>query len=67
MYGYNAKEIKNWSPETDPYAEYFRSRVPLEKRIEPFSPTQAIPKLTNKAKVLSLSADYDKEEWFESY
>lgn len=67
LHGYNAKELKNWSPETDPYAKYFRSRVPLAKRIEPFQPTQAHPQLTHKAKVLNLSADYDKEEWFGAY
>ncbi|WP_062108959.1 endo-beta-N-acetylglucosaminidase [Bacillus niameyensis] len=67
LHGYNADELKNWSPETDPYAKYFRSHVPIAKRIEPFQPTQAHPNLTSKANVLSLSADYDKEEWFEAY
>lgn len=50
LHGYNAKELKNWSPETDPYAKYFRSRVPLAKRIEPFQPTQAHPQLTQDRK-----------------
>lgn len=67
LHGYNAKELKAWSPDTDPYARFFRSRVPLVKRIAPFAPTQAHPALTYQAKVMNLSADYDKEEWFGAY
>ncbi|MCE5171679.1 Ig-like domain-containing protein [Paenibacillus profundus] len=67
LHGYNARELREWSPGTDPYAPYFRSRVPLAKRIKPFQPTQAHPELTDAAKVMNLSADYDKEEWFGSY
>ncbi|WP_237712593.1 endo-beta-N-acetylglucosaminidase [Paenibacillus elgii] len=67
LYGYNAKQIKEWTPESDPYAKYFRSRVPLAKRIGAFQPTQAHPELTSTAQVMNLSADYDKEEWFEGY
>lgn len=67
MHGYKAEELKNWCPEADPYAKYFRSHIPLAKRIDPFQPTQAHPVLTNQAKLLSLSADYDKEEFFGAY
>lgn len=67
LYGYNAKQMLEWSPESDPYAKYFRSRVPLAKRIEPFQPTQAHPELTSSAQVMNLSADYDKVEWFQAY
>ena len=28
--GYRVKDIKNWSPETDPYAEFLRAEVPLQ-------------------------------------
>ena len=61
MHGYNADELKNWSPQTDKNAKYFRSRVPLAKRIPSFSATQASPKLSAQPQVMNLSADYDKE------
>ncbi|MDK8183593.1 carbohydrate-binding protein [Paenibacillus sp. UMB4589-SE434] len=67
LHGYNAKQMKEWTPESDPYAKYMRSRVPLAQRIQPFQPTQAHPELTTTAQVMNLSADYDKEEWFEGY
>ncbi len=61
MHGYNANDIKNWNPETDENAKYFRSRVPLAERIPTFSPTQANPRLSAEPQVMNLSADYDKE------
>lgn len=67
IHGYNAKQLKNWSPESDPYAKYFRSHVPLADRIQPFQSTQANENLTTQAKVMSVSADYDKEQWFSAY
>lgn len=60
MFGYNASGIKNWSPETEQTAKYFRSRVPLAERIAPFSATQANPDLSTEPQVMNLSADYDK-------
>ncbi|MEK3888292.1 endo-beta-N-acetylglucosaminidase [Bacillus sp. FSL K6-3431] len=62
MHGYNANDMKNWSPETDKYAKYFRSRVPLAERIPPFSATQANPNLNAGPQVMNLSADYDKKD-----
>lgn len=62
MLGYNASAIKNWCPNSDPHAKYFRSRVPLAKRIPSFSKTQANPNLCTKPEVMNLSADYDKEK-----
>lgn len=61
MLGYNASGIKSWSPETDPHAKYFRSRVPLAERIPAFAATQANPALSVEPQVMNLSADYDKE------
>ena len=58
LHGYDAPAIKAWTPETDPFARYFRSRVPLAKRIPTFAPTQAYPNLTPRPQVLSLSNDY---------
>lgn len=62
MYGYNASGVKNFNPETDMTAKHFRSRVPLAKYIPTFKATQANPKLSDKAQVMNLSADYDKEK-----
>lgn len=67
MHGYNASAIKNWSPETDKYAIYFRSRVPLAERIPPFAATQANPKLNAEPQVMNLSADYDKTDTMFKY
>lgn len=61
MHGYQADRIKNWQPETDTYARFFRSRVPLAKRIAPFPSTQVHPHLSSKPQVMNLSANYDKE------
>ena len=58
LHGYDAPAIKAWNPETDPFARYFRSRVPLAKRIRTFAPTQANPSLTPRPQLLSLSNDY---------
>ncbi|WP_070195852.1 endo-beta-N-acetylglucosaminidase [Streptomyces oceani] len=60
MHGYDAKALKNWSPETDRFAKYFRSRVPLATRIPPFAATQADPRRPTAARVMNLSFDYDK-------
>ncbi|KUJ67722.1 hypothetical protein ACZ90_26030 [Streptomyces albus subsp. albus] len=59
MHGYDAAALKNWSPETDRWARYFRSRVPLAPRISPFAPTQADPALATGPQVMNLSYDYD--------
>lgn len=67
MYGYNAEQLKNWSPETDRYAKYFRSRIPIAERIPAFSATQANPLLSTEPQVMNLSADYDKDEVFDSF
>ncbi len=58
LHGYDAPAVKAWTPETDPFARYFRSRVPLAKRIRTFAPTQANPSLTPSPQLLSLSNNY---------
>lgn len=58
LHGYDSAAIKTWSPATDPFAKYFRSRVPLAKRIKTFAPTQANPSLSASPRLLSLSNDY---------
>lgn len=59
LHGYNAAGLKSWTPEADPYARHFRSRVPLASRIAPFAATQARPALASEAQVMNMSYDYD--------
>lgn len=56
--GYRLQEIKDWSPETDPYSEYLRSAIPLQQRIAPLQATQANPTLDGKAEVMLMQGDY---------
>ena len=58
LHGYNKEDILNWSPETDEYAEFMRSRVPLQERNEAFSATQANPLLDQDVQSLTLAGDY---------
>jgi endo-beta-N-acetylglucosaminidase D len=66
LHGYNVRQILSWSPDTDPFAKYFRSRIPLAQRIPSFSATQANPSLSAEAQVMNCSADYDKS-FFKGY
>ena len=56
--GYRVKDIENWSPETDPYAEFLVADVPLLERNEPFKATQAKPYLNSDAQVMNMTGDY---------
>ena len=56
--GYRVKDIENWSPETDPYAEFLRAEVPLQERNEAFQATQAKPYLASDAQVMLMQGDY---------
>ena len=56
--GYRVKDIENWSPETDPYAEFLRAEVPLQERNEAFQATQAKPYLESNAQVMLMQGDY---------
>ena len=56
--GYRVKDIENWSPETDPYAEFLRAEVPLQERNEAFQATQAKPYLNSDAEVMLMQGDY---------
>ncbi|AZN42923.1 endo-beta-N-acetylglucosaminidase [Paenibacillus albus] len=58
VHGYTSGQIANWNPETDPDAELLRSRVPLQKRIEPFAATQANPNLDPRTKMITVAGDY---------
>lgn len=58
VHGYTSGHVLDWSPETDPYAELLRSRVPLQKRIDPLAATQANPNLDSNVKMMNVSGDY---------
>ncbi|OZB92117.1 hypothetical protein [Paenibacillus sp. XY044] len=60
-HGYRKQNILDWTPETDEYYEFMRAEVPLQKRNEPFKPTQANPKLEQEVKSLMLTGDYGNE------
>ncbi len=57
-HGYDAPAIRSWSPDSDPYAKYLRSRVPLANRIPAFAPTQAHPGLDHRPRLMTLANDY---------
>ena len=59
LHGYSPAQLSNWSPATDTYAKYLRSRVPMATRIAPFVSTQAHPALSSGPKLISLMGDYD--------
>ena len=56
--GYRVKDVENWSPETDPYAEFMRAEIPLQERNEPFKATQAKPYLNSDAEIMLMQGDY---------
>ena len=56
--GYRVKDIENWSPETDPYAEFLVADVPLQSRNAAFAATQANPVLTTDAQIMNMTGDY---------
>ena len=56
--GYRIWDMRDWSPETDPYAEFLRAEIPLQSRIEAFKPTQANPTLDSNAQIMLMQGDY---------
>ena len=60
-HGHRAYDVLNWSPETDEYAQFMKANVPLQKRNEAFTATQANPLLDQKVQSLSLTEDYGNE------
>lgn len=56
--GYRIWDISQWSPETDPYAEFLRADIPLQERIDAFKPTQANPTLDSDAQIMLMQGDY---------
>lgn len=56
--GYRIWDMRDWSPETDPYAEFLRAEIPLQNRIDAFKPTQANPTLDSDAQIMLMQGDY---------
>lgn len=56
--GYRIWDIRDWSPEEDPGAEFLRAEIPLQARIDPFKPTQANPDLESDAEIMLMQGDY---------
>ena len=58
QHGYRVEDIMDWSPETDPYGELLRARIPLQDRNAAFAATQANPELSVAPQYLTLTGDY---------
>lgn len=56
--GFTAQQIADWRPETQPYAELLRSRIPLQERIDSFADTQANPNLSDAVQLFTVMGDY---------
>ncbi|MDO5048687.1 MAG: cell wall protein [Actinomycetaceae bacterium] len=56
--GYRVQNIRDWSPESDPYAEQLRATVPLQERNEANPQTQVKPELDGKAEIMLMQGDY---------
>lgn len=66
-HGYNREDILNWSPDTDEYAEFMRSRVPLQEQQRGFyRDTGPIHYWIRMMQSLALTGDYGIG-YFESY
>ena len=66
QHGYRAEDFLDWSPETDPYSEYLRARIPLQDRNAALAATQANPELSPETQWFTLAGDYGNA-FFDSY
>lgn len=58
FFGYRVQDIRDWSPQSDPFAEHLRAEVPLQPRIQAPAATQAKPNLDGKAQIMLMQGDY---------
>ncbi len=65
-HGYRAEDLLDWTPETDPYGDLMRARVPLQKRNAPLAATQANPNLNSETEYFTLTGDYGNA-FFDAY
>ncbi|QQM67248.1 endo-beta-N-acetylglucosaminidase [Actinomyces weissii] len=56
--GYRVQDIRDWSPQSDPFAADLRAEVPLQPRVQAPAQTQANPGLDGKAQVMLMQGDY---------
>ncbi len=66
QHGYRGEDLLSWTPESDPYSELLRARVPLQNRNEAFAATQAHPNLSSEPQYFTLTGDYGNA-FFDSY
>ena len=48
QHGYRAEDFLDWSPETDPWGDMLRARVPLQDRNAALAATQAHPEFKSR-------------------
>jgi len=58
IYGHRVVDLIDWEPGVDPYSDYLRAQVPLQTRIAPYKPTQAIPELDFGPQMYVVASDY---------
>lgn len=58
MLGHRIIDLKNWNPQTDPWADLMRAEVPLQTTIDPYAATQANPALGSEVEVMYMAGDY---------
>ena len=58
MLGHRIIDLKNWNPETDPWADLMRAEVPLQTTIDPYAATQVNPTLSSDVEVMYMAGDY---------
>nr|WP_300338599.1 cell wall protein [Actinomyces sp.] len=56
--GYRVQDIRDWSPQSDPFAQDLRAEVPLQTRVQAPAQTQVKPSLDGKAEVMLMQGDY---------
>ncbi|MDO4665508.1 MAG: hypothetical protein Q4A71_04820 [Actinomycetaceae bacterium] len=56
--GHRLQDVRDFSPETDPYANFMRAEIPLQPRLARNPGTQVFPNLDGKAQVMLMQGDY---------
>ncbi|MBM7824320.1 endo-beta-N-acetylglucosaminidase D [Arcanobacterium pluranimalium] len=56
--GYRVQSIRDWSPDSDPFAQQLRATIPLQKRIPANAHTQVKPMLDGKSEIMLMQGDY---------
>ncbi|WP_216386874.1 endo-beta-N-acetylglucosaminidase [Arcanobacterium phocae] len=56
--GHRLQDVRDWSPQTDPFAAFMRSDIPLQQRTQHDPSTQAHQSLDGKAEIMLMQGDY---------